>query len=95
MIPFTAQRFGAIGGIAVTGLIAALVVSTFTSVHAGASGTFSFTGGMNSARAGHFSVLLNTRKVLAAGGAGPTTSSSFSPLTSAELFDPQKRGGGQ
>ncbi len=51
-----------------------------------ASGTFTPTGNMNAARAYQSAVLLQNGKVLLAGGT--SNSQSYSPLASAELYDP-------
>lgn len=51
-----------------------------------ATGTFTPTGTMNAARAYHSAVLLQNGKVLLAGGT--SNSQSYSPLASAELYDP-------
>ena len=52
-----------------------------------ATGAFTFTGSLNVARSYQSATLLNNGKVLIAGGEAPS-GSSFSPLSSAELYDP-------
>ncbi len=52
-----------------------------------ASGIWSQTGALNTARTGHTATLLPNGKVLVAGGSGPHQG-VFNPLSSAELYDP-------
>jgi hypothetical protein len=60
----------------------ALLISMAQPASVAAAGTWTATGSMAAARAGHPATLLSTGKVLVAGG------SSFIPLASAELYDP-------
>jgi hypothetical protein len=57
-------------------------------VMAQSSGTFSATGNMIAARAGHTATLLTNGKVLIAGGAQDVRTGPTLVLTSAELYDP-------
>src|SRR5436190_21371369 len=51
--------------------------------------TFSYTGSLHTARAGHTATLLPDGKVLVAGGGHTSVAGAeFTPITSAELFDP-------
>ena len=51
-------------------------------------GTFTTTGSMTTARAGHTATLLLNGKVLIAGGSQPFTYGPFASLASTELYDP-------
>jgi hypothetical protein len=86
MICANAHRFGAIRTLVSVGLLAiGLVASTAVPAIAAASGFWTTTGSMNTARAGHTATLLPDGRVLVAGGSDGT---SGTRLTSAELYDP-------
>lgn len=86
MIRTNAPGFGAIRTLVLVGLLAiGLVASTAVPAIAAASGFWTTTGNLNTARAGHTATLLPDGRVLVAGGSDGT---SGNKLTSAELYDP-------
>ena len=76
---------GLVVSTAILAVLSLLLATTARATRTGGSGTFSLTGSMNVARAGHTSTLLNTGEVLVAGGTNRI------PLTSAELYNPAIR----
>src|SRR3954454_17853312 len=66
------------------GVVGCFLVVGVLGVPALAEGTWTATGSLNTARAGHTATLSSGGKVLVAGGVGP----SFPVLASAELYDP-------
>jgi len=54
------------------------------------SGAWAYTGHLHDARAAHTATLLPIRQVLVAGGEGQTTQGTLRPLSTAELYDPQR-----
>jgi hypothetical protein len=67
-------------------MLFSLVVETFGA--SGGSGTFAYTGSLNTARYDHTATLLPTGEVLVTGGLG--VNGNYTSLSSAELYDPKK-----
>src|SRR5215469_10052587 len=69
-----------------SGMLFSLVVATFGA--SGGSGTFAYTGSLNTARYEHTATLLPSGEVLVTGGLG--VNGNYTSLSSAELYDPKK-----
>src|SRR5260370_2326272 len=86
MIRANTHRFGAIRTLVSVGLLAiGVVASMAVPAIAAASGFWTTTGSLSTARTGHTATLLPNGRVLVAGGSDGT---SGNKLTSAELYDP-------
>jgi len=68
------------------GVLFSLVVATFGA--SGGSGTFAYTGSLNTARYDHTATPLPSGEVLVTGGLG--VNGNYTSLSSAELYDPKK-----
>jgi N-acetylneuraminic acid mutarotase len=68
------------------GVLFSLVVKTFGA--SGGSGTFAYTGSLNTARYDHTATLLPSGEVLVTGGLG--VNGNYTSLSSTELYDPKK-----
>src|SRR5437879_2861094 len=90
MIRAKVTKPGACRSWSIVVLFVGLIASAACPARAGKptnASTFSVTGTMNVARAGHTVTLLNTGEVLVAGGVDV----NGTPLTSTELYNPAKR----
>ena len=82
---FRISRFVLLSALMV-GMLFSLVVATFAA--GGGSGTFAYTGSLNTARYDHTATLLPSGEVLVTGGLG--VNGNYTSLSSAELYDPKK-----
>src|SRR5271169_3034034 len=81
MQSFKMTRTLVLSSLLITGLLGIGASQAFA-----ASGTFAFTGSLNTGRYGHTATLLANGEVLVTGGLGV----NFTYLASAELYDPTK-----
>src|SRR6266853_421752 len=88
MIHVNRSKFGAIRLLLVALFAGGLVASTSAPALAQASGTWTLTGSMKTARAGQTATLLPDGQVLVAGGFNEPALGSFNYLSSAELYNP-------
>jgi hypothetical protein len=86
VIRTTMQSFKTIRMFVLSGLLIAGLLGIGASQAFAVSGTFAFTGSLNTARYGHTATLLANGEVLVTGGLGV----NFTYLASAELYDPTK-----
>jgi len=71
------------------GVVAPMTAQSAAQLYDPATGTFSATGSMAVGRRDHTATLLNDGEVLIAGGLGNAADGNYTPVASAELFDPK------